>query len=271
MKQRKRSTGITNKPSQGIIALLTDFGDRDHYVGTVKGVILSINPRARIVDISHTVHPQNVAEAGYLLWASYRFFPRGTTFTCVVDPGVGSERKIVCIETARHRFIAPDNGLLDLVILQERAFKSFEILNPYRFGLKPISSTFHGRDVFAPLAAYLSLGKSISQFGKKCVLKKPSPVFYDPEKGVVGAKILHVDHFGNLVTSIPEQYFDACTIEVGTTRISTRIRSYAEAPPHRPCMIVGSSGLIEVVVREGSASETLRANLEMSVKVLETG
>jgi S-adenosylmethionine hydrolase len=271
MNRKERSTKARNKSARGVIALLTDFGDRDHYVGSMKGVILSINPRTQIVDISHNVSPQNVEEAGYLLWASFRSFPDGTVFACVVDPGVGSGRKIVCVETVHYRFIAPDNGLLDLVILEEEILRSYEIAKPPRLGSKPISATFHGRDIFAPLAAFLSSGKSVGQFGIRCDLKKPSPVFYEPKKGVAAARILHIDRFGNLITNIPGLYFDRCTLKVGTAKISERIRSYAEAPQAHPCMIVGSSGLIEVVLKEGNASEMLHADLRTPVVVLEGG
>ena len=271
MKKRKRPATVRRKSAQRLIALLSDFGDRDQYVGTMKGVILSIDPRAQIIDISHKVTPQNITEAGYLLWASYKFFPVGTVFVCVVDPGVGSARRIICLETARHQFIAPDNGLLDLVILQEEILGSYEVINPPQFGTKKISATFHGRDIFAPLAAGLSKGKSINQFGKRYELKKPSPVFCNPENNVVRARILHIDRFGNLITNIPEQYFDRRSVKVGATDISNHIHSYAEAPKAQPCILVGSSGLIEVVLKDGSASKMLNANLQTPVVVSTIG
>ncbi len=268
MKNRKRPTKARGKSTHRLIALLSDFGDRDHYAGTMKGVILSINPRARIIDISHNVSPQNIVEAGYLLWASYKYFPDGTVFVCVVDPGVGGGRKIICVETARHQFIAPDNGLLDFIILQEDILRSYQIVNPPRIGAKKISATFHGRDIFAPLAASLSKGSSASQFGKRYDLKKPSPLFYEPENGMTRARILHIDHFGNLITNIPERYFDRHSVKVGAADITKHIRSYTEAPQADPCMIVGSNGLIEVVVTEGSASEMLNASLQTPITVL---
>jgi len=267
MKRKRKQARGGARAKQGPIALLTDFGERDHYVGTVKGVILSINPRGRIVDISHAVGPQNNEEAGYLLWASYEYFPDGTIFVCVVDPGVGSARKIICVNTARHTFIAPDNGLLDLVVRTEKIRSAYEIIRPPRIGMKPISATFHGRDIFAPLAAHLSLGESVSKFGRTFDLKRPSPVLYAPEESSTTARVLHVDRFGNLVTNIPERYFAFCAVKVGSSEISKRIHNFAEAPKNQCCLIVGSSGLVEIVVNEGSAANALGADAHTLIAV----
>ena len=236
----------------------------------MKGVILSMNPRARIVDITHNVLPQNVEEAAYLLWACYRYFPQGTVFTCVVDPGVGTERKIVCVGTDQYRLIAPDNGLLNLIAHQETIRESIAVVDPHRFGLQPISATFHGRDIFAPLAAQVSLGKPLTKFGKHYDLTIPSAAFYEPERGATNGRILHIDHFGNIVTNIPEKYFGRCTIKVGKIVISTRIASYSEAPEGLPCMMIGSSRLIEVAVRNDSAAKVLNANRTTPLSILKT-
>jgi S-adenosylmethionine hydrolase len=267
----KRKNPPTKRPKNrlsGLIALLTDFGSGDHYVGTMKGVILSMNPDARIVDISHDVSPHNTQEAGYLLWASYKHFPDNTVFVNVVDPGVGSNRKIICVVTPRHKFIAPDNGLLNLVILEENIRRSYEILQPPQFSGRPVSATFHGRDIFAPLAGSLSLGAPPSQFGVPFNIDKPLPVFYSPDNGAPKAKILHIDRFGNLVTNIPGKFFDRCSVGVGTTKIGLHVRNFAEATANHPALIVGSSDLIEVVLKEGSAAEVLRADLRTVVIVL---
>jgi S-adenosyl-L-methionine hydrolase (adenosine-forming) len=260
----RRKTRSKHRP----VALLTDFGDSDHYAGTLKGVIVSINPDVRMIDISHNVSPQNIREAAYLLWASYRYFPERTIFVCVVDPGVGTQRKIISVDTDRHTFIAPDNGLLDFVLCQENVRRSYEILRPPQFGSNPISATFHGRDIFAPIAALCSLGKSVTRFGRRCELKKPSSPFYEPEKGGASARILHIDYFGNLITNIPKRHFAHCTINVKKNRVLTRIHTYAEAPQNRPCIIVGSSGLIEIILKEGSAAKMLGADLQTPITVL---
>jgi S-adenosylmethionine hydrolase len=270
-KRKDRSATGSKKTEHRPIALLTDFGDSDHYAGTLKGAILSVNPDARIIDISHNVTAQNIGEAGYLLWASYQYFPDGTIFVCVVDPGVGTERRIICVDTDRHTFIAPDNGLLDFVLSRENIRRSYEIVRPPQLGSNSVSATFHGRDIFAPLAAYCSLGTSVSRFGRLCELKTPASQFYEPQKESTAARILHIDHFGNLITNIPEQYFSRCTINAGGTRISTRIRNYGEAPPNRPCMIVGSNGLIEIVLKEGSAAKMLGVDLQTPITVLKDG
>jgi hypothetical protein len=250
------------RASRNVIALLTDFGENDHYAGTMKGVILSINSRATIVDISHHVSPYNVRQAGYLLWASYRSFPDGTIFVCVVDPGVGGKRKIVGVETDRFVFVAPDNGLLDMVRAQEDIHQSYEIVSAPRIDARSISTTFHGRDVFAPLAAALSQGKSVKQFGRLYKMNKAAPIFYERGKENAEARILHIDRFGNLVTNIPAKYFDRCAVRIGRSTITTFIRNYDEAPRNTPCIIVGSSGLFEIVLREGSAAERFGVSLQ---------
>jgi S-adenosylmethionine hydrolase len=247
---------------------MTDFGSADQYVATMKGVILSINPKATVIDISHDVAPYDVLEAGYLLWASYRYFPSWTVFVCVVDPGVGSSRRIICIRVGNRIFVAPDNGLLDFIILQEDIRQGFEVLQSGRRSAMAISSTFHGRDIFAPLAANLSMGKSIRTFARPVGITRPVSPFYEPEAGLKTAHILHIDRYGNLVTNIPHRYFEGCNLGVGSTRISKHIVSYSEASKGEACLIVGSSGLIEIAARESSAAALLGAGLKTPVTVL---
>lgn len=268
MANKKRTVRRPSNPKHALIALLTDFGSRDHYVGTMKGVIKSISPDAEIVDITHEVSPHNIREAGYLLWASYRYFPRKTVFVSIVDPGVGSSRKIIAVQTSSYTFVAPANGLLDWIVLQENVTQSFEILQPPTPLTGRISSTFHGRDIVAPLAAYISMGKPLRRFGKEFRLKKPAPCLYSDSDNITVPRLLHIDRFGNIVTNIPERLFDKCVVGVGTTKVSKHIRTYAEAPDSIPCLLVGSSGLIEVVVKEGSAAHTLRADLSTQITVL---
>ncbi len=268
MKRTKISTRGTRNKGKRIVALLTDFGVADHYVGTMKGVILSINPDATIVDISHEVAPHDVLQGGYLLWASYRYFPPNTIFVAVVDPGVGGSRKIICVETGDRIFIAPDNGLLDFIVSQEHVREAYEIIYSENLILTPVSTTFHGRDILAPLGANLSLGKSIRRFGKPFNISNPRSPFYEPEAGLKMARILHIDRFGNLVTNIPERYFEGCIVGVGTTKISKHVRSYTDASPYEACLIVGSNGLVEIVAKEASAAEILRAGLATPVTIL---
>ncbi len=149
-----------------VITLLTDFGYRDGFVGSMKGVILGINPGAQIVDISHEVQPQNIDEAGFILFSTYNHFPEGTIHVAVVDPGVGSPRKIIAVKTRNYIFLSPDNGLLKYIFFREKNCRVFEVTNRIFF-LNRVSSTFHGRDIFAPVSAHLSLGTNINEIGKK--------------------------------------------------------------------------------------------------------
>ena len=268
MKRKTSTPRTTGKKTARPIALLTDFGLSDHYVGTMKGMILSINPAATIVDISHEVAPHDVLQGGYLLWASYRYFPANTIYVSVVDPGVGGSRKIICVESGDRIFVAPDNGLLNFVLSREQAQKGYEVHHPEHLISSPISSTFHGRDIFSPIAANLSLGKSIRTFGREFRMQTPRSPFYGPEAGLKVARILHVDRFGNLVTNIPEKFFEDCILGVGSTKISRRIRNYQEAPPNEVCLIVGSNGLVEIVANASRAAQILRAGLATPVTVL---
>ena len=262
-----------------VIALLTDFGVSDQYVGTMKGVILSNAPNTHLVDISHEVSPHNVVQAGYLLWASYKYFPEGTIFVCVVDPGVGSTRKIICVRTSRHLFLAPDNGLLNFVLREENVREAIEVRaegGAIR-GLPAIhlagdSSTFHGRDIFAPVAAALSQGKNWSPDVPRITLDVPPPQFVDSKNSKITPRILHIDRFGNLITNIRIDEKDedknfAPTLHVGRTQVGTWISNYAEAPKKKPCLILGSSGLVEIVAKNSSAQQLLRASLSTPITI----
>jgi len=251
------------------IALLTDFGLSDHFVGVMKGVIISMNPSVRIIDISHEVPAHDIANGGYLLWSSYRYFPPGTIFVCVVDPGVGSSRRILGVRTRLFTFLAPDNGLLDLVLSEEKHYHAVRIKEHGTFIAHKVSSTFHGRDVFAPIAADLSLGISLSRMGSRISLPlKHSLFFTSAESGGI-ARILHIDRFGNLITNLRwSEKKETVGIVVGGKTVRHWIENYAEAPAGRPSLILGSSGLVEIVVKEGKASEVLGVDSSVSVKVV---
>ncbi len=266
--RRKRRPVRRSALLQPVIALLTDFGSLDHYVGTMKGVILSINPEANIVDISHSVGPQNVAEGSYLLWATYPYFPRHTIFLCVVDPGVGTDRKIVCLETPLYQFVAPDNGLLDLVLANEKNSTAYEVTASPQLGSNPRSATFHGRDIFAPLVAHLSLGERAAGFGKNCVLRSRKKIFYDPKSDGLHGFVLHIDRFGNLITNVPGAFANGLVLRLGAVEVLRQIGNFSEGSEGQPCLMVGSSGLVEIVVRNGSAAKLLSASLGMEIEVL---
>jgi S-adenosylmethionine hydrolase len=273
-----------------IITLTTDFGYDDAYVAAVKGAILSINPEANIIDISHSIKPQNILQAAFILSVAYRYFPKQTIHMAIVDPGVGSERQGIILKTPSSIFVAPDNGILSYIIddlfsvesctlteqthdLKEIVFKkgleAAAITDP-RFWRHPVSPTFHGRDIFAPVAAGLSLGISPYEFGEKInslhVLSIPKPSL-DPEGNLVG-RVLHVDRFGNLITNIKSNDLPEkdVMIEVAGYCIQSISNYYAQ---NKGVMaIVGSSGYLEVSLREGSACDFLGTVVGDEIKVI---
>lgn len=242
-----------------VIALLTDFGIRDHFVASMKGVILAIDPRANIVDITHEIPPQDVASAAFILKACYKDFPAGTIFVCVVDPGVGSERRALVVETEGYKFVAPDNGLLDSVLSDANDLKAFSITN--RKYMRPeVSNTFHGRDIFAPAAGHLSNGVDASEFGEQINLSiknVPKPVSTDGRRR---ASVRHIDRFGNLVTDILNEEMPVnFELEICGATVTKLYDFFAQGEPGELFAIKGSSGFAELAVRDGSAAEKLKA------------
>jgi len=273
-----------------IITLTTDFGYDDAYVAAVKGAILNINPEASIVDVSHSIRPQDILQAAFILNAAYRCFPRQTVHVAIVDPGVGSERRGIILKTPSAIFVAPDNGILSYVIddlfsvegrsvierthgLTELVFKTgleaAAITDP-RFWRHPVSPTFHGRDIFAPVAAGLSLGISPYEFGEKISalhvlpIAKPS---LDPDGNLVG-EVLHVDRFGNLITNIRSNNLPGknTVIEVGGHCIQGMIDCYAQK--EGVMAVVGSSGYLEISLRDGSACDFLGVGVGHEIRVI---
>jgi S-adenosylmethionine hydrolase len=273
-----------------IITLTTDFGYDDAYVAAVKGAILNINPGASIVDVTHTVRPQDILDAAFILNGAYRYFPKQTVHVAIVDPGVGSERRGIILKTASAIFVAPDNGILSYIIddlfsvddrpvieqthgLTEIVFKkgleAAAITDP-RFWRHPVSPTFHGRDIFAPVAAGLSLGISPFEFGEKInslhVLPTAKP-FADPDGTMVG-QVLHVDRFGNLITNIGSNNVAGknITIEVAGRRIQGMTDFYAQG--EGIICVVGSAGYLEISLRDGSASDFLDVGVGDQIRVI---
>ncbi len=259
-----------------IITLTTDFGLVDGYVGTMKGVILGIAPSVTIVDISHNIPPQDVREAAYVLYTAYPYFPSGTIHVVVVDPGVGSERRAIALRTPRATFVAPDNGVLSYVIACETVEEMVSLTKP-RYHLLPVSRTFHGRDIFAPAAAYLAQGIPLTELGEP-VAEIVTFVLPQPQvrsDGAIVGQIIHIDRFGNLITSIKADDLTARNlieegiIEIKGEAILGIANSYAEVPPGEPLAIIGSSNHLEIAVSGGSASLALEAKVgdEVLVKV----
>jgi S-adenosylmethionine hydrolase len=245
-----------------LIALLTDFGWRDHFAGVMKGVIAGIAPRAQVVDLCHDVEPQEIDQARFLLRASVPYFPRGTIFVCVVDPGVGSARRALCVESGGRIFIGPDNGLFTEV-LSEPGARAREISNP-KLRLPVLSQTFHGRDVFAPAAAHLAAGVPPSRLGKlvRDPVRLPSLDPVRTGRRFWSGRVAHIDRFGNLVTNLPAAEFlppavRGAAVSAGFRNISRICRSYAEAPEGELFLIAGSSGTIEISLKQGSAAKQL--------------
>jgi S-adenosylmethionine hydrolase len=262
------STIKQKKGMASIITLTTDFGLANGYVGTMKGVILSIHPTATIVDISHDIPPQDVREGAYVLYAAYPYFPQGTIHVVVVDPGVGSERRAIALRTPQATFVAPDNGVLSYVVSREKVEEIVNLTNP-RFHLFPVSRTFHGRDIFAPVAAYLARGVPLAELGEPLAdiitFPLPRPVLR-PDGNIVG-QVIHIDRFGNLITSITAKdladHVLPGEVIVGIKGQSIRGISgtYAEVAPGELLALVGSSGHLEISVCGGSAARTLGAKL----------
>ncbi len=270
-----------------IITLTTDFGLTDAYVAEVKGVILGINPGAKIVDICHAIKPQDISQAAFVLSTAYKFFPRKTVHVVVVDPEVGSERRAIILRTPQADFVAPDNGVLSYVIQESRAApvdnntgcRQVELepglqavaITRSQFWRSPVSPTFHGRDIFAPVAARLSLGFPPVDFGEEVTSVRVLPLSRPcqaPDGALVG-HVIHVDGFGNLITDIRDDDLplarEAVIIDVGNRRILGLSRTYAEG--EGLLALIGGSGYLEISVKEGNASTFLDAGIGDEVKV----
>jgi S-adenosylmethionine hydrolase len=246
-----------------IIALLTDFGTRDHYAGTMKGVALGICPDATLVDITHDVPPHDVLGGALELAAAFRYFPHGTVFLVVVDPGVGSARRGIAVETAEHRFVAPDNGVLTLA-LRDVPPKRLVELTERRYARPSVSRTFEGRDRFAPGAAWLAKGIELSALGRpvhdyhKLSVPEPTAV----QGGTTGV-VMRVDRFGNLVTNLDRRTFDKLAaagpiqITVDGHDVTRVVGTYAEAQPGELCALFGSTDHLEIAANGGNAAERL--------------
>lgn len=275
-------TPSPKRSKASIVTLTTDFGLSDAYVAAMKGVILSINPKATIVDVSHQVPPQNLAHAAFVVGMAYHCFPKDTIHVVVVDPEVGTQRKGLLLVTPQAKFLAPDNGVLSFVLFNhfdygERpqqnqglelfqpfdfslppAIQGYQLTNP-RFWRHPVSSTFHGRDIFTPVAAHLSKGAPPEEMGERVekvtYLHIPSP--RPRESGSLEGVVIHIDTFGNLITNIQESQVEdgMVVVEVGGPRILGLSQTYAEGRDF--VALIGSHGYVEVSIRNGSAAKRL--------------
>lgn len=242
----------------GLVTLTTDFGTADGYVGAVKGVILSLSPGVQIVDITHDVPPQDVAAAAFALAQAAPYFPAGTVHVAVVDPGVGGARHGVVVDDGRQRFVGPDNGVFELAVPVPVA--AYEITAP-AFRRGTVAATFHGRDVFAPAAARLAAGAHPEEAGPKVALEGRLPgapaLRVSPDGRTLRGRIVHVDRFGNLITDIPAARLgEGARVRAG--RASLKVTTtYVSVARGKPLAYVGSSGTLEIAVRDGSAARRL--------------
>jgi S-adenosyl-L-methionine hydrolase (adenosine-forming) len=268
---------LTRRP---LITLTTDFGLADHFVGVMKGVILNINPEAECIDLSHEVAAHDILDGAFLIAQSYRYFPRDTVHLVVVDPGVGSNRRPILAATNHYKFVAPDNGVLSFLYDHEEGYEVRHLSNDKYF-LKPVSHTFHGRDIFSPVAGWLSKGVEVERFGERISdyvrLTMPRPL--RSAEGTVTGTILKVDTFGNLITNltpqdVPELFSEKTprfTIVINHQTITRLTTAYSSANPPELFAILGSSGYLEVSTNRGSAAMVLKAGRGDEVKFVPGG
>jgi S-adenosylmethionine hydrolase len=265
---------LARKP---IITLTTDFGLNDHFIGTMKGVILNIEPEAEIIDICHSVQAFDVLDGALTISQAYTYFPSGTVHMVIVDPGVGTARRPLLVTSERHHFVAPDNGVLSLIYQKEERLSARHVTAEHYF-LQPVSQTFHARDVFSPIVAYLAKGVDPAKFGEEVTdfvrfsAPKPKPVNESTLRGVV----LKVDRFGNLITNITPQDAPmlftespaAFKIVVGKREITEIKQAYALGAPGEVFGILGSMGYLEIAANRGAAAQILGVSKGTDVNIM---
>ena len=258
-----------------VITLTTDYGLEDHFVGVIKGVILNVNPEVQLVDLSHNVNSFDVLDGALTVGLNYNFFPRGSIHLVVVDPGVGSARRAIVAQTADHWFVAPDNGVLSVVYDREPSIQIREITTE-SYWLQPVSSTFHGRDIFAPVAAWLSRGAPAEEFGRlidnAVRITRPRPRRVNNR---VLAAVMRVDRFGNLLTPVTPQDLPELAAKdprfklvINGREVTELVRSFAEGSSRQPFAYWGSSGFLEIAVNRGSAASMLGASRGTTLEVV---
>ena len=255
-----------------IITLTTDFGLADPFVGTMKGVILNIAPSARIIDITHGIEPQNILQAALTLEAAHPYFPKNAVHLVVVDPGVGSERRPIAVKTKSTTFVGPDNGVLTPAITPSS--RIYELDNKKYF-LPEISSTFHGRDVFAPAAAWIAKGTPLSKMGHKItdphLLQLPQP---EVKKNKITGEIVYIDHFGNLISNVSSDLLnttfnltDPLTLKIGKTRIPDFASHYSQCRKGDIGCLINSCDKVEIFCRNGNAAKNLKCRVGTALTI----
>lgn len=258
-----------------LVTLTTDFGLRDGYVAAMKGVILQVHPGLRLVDISHEIPPQDVMAAAFVMRQAIPFFPDEAVHLAVVDPGVGTDRKLIAASTERFMFVGPDNGLLSLLLGEKEAEKIVVLDRPEAWRVPEPSATFHGRDVFAPVAAHLAAGMPLEEVGAPAtdIKRLHWPVPQVDEHGI-DAFVVHVDRFGNCITNLSAEELEhnrkgrGVKLYVGSTILRQLAHTYGSVAEGEPLALIGSSGLLEIGVRNGNASELLSIEPGQPVRLL---
>ena len=259
-----------------IITLTTDYGINDHLVGAMKGVILSINPEVTLLDITHGVLPHDILDGALTIGQAFHYYPPKTVHVVVVDPGVGTQRRPILVAADQHYFVAPDNGVLSAVYDKTEALSVWNLTSEHYFR-QPMSKTFHGRDIFAPVAAWLTKSWQSSAFGEPITdfvrfsLPKPKP-----DGKMIKGVVLRVDHFGNLITNFTAENSPALfaedakfTIRAGNGTVTKMVPTFAQGGPGEPVAIIGSSGYLEICVNRGNAAKTLASmrGAEVSIEL----
>jgi S-adenosyl-L-methionine hydrolase (adenosine-forming) len=263
-----KATENSTLPAQNIVTITTDFGVRDHFVGAMKGVILTINPEANLLDISHDVVSFSVVDGAFTIAQAYSYFPSGTVHLVIVDPGVGGQRRPILVQTGRHCFVGPDNGIFSFIYEREERVTVRHITASHYF-LQPVSRTFHGRDIFSPIAAWLTKGIDPAKFGepisdyRRFANLNPTMESEKRARGIV----LKADKFGNLITNVSIAHFPQFVqpeapvfqLEINGQQITHLRNTFEEGAPGEVFAIVGSSGYLELVCNGAAASRALNA------------
>lgn len=261
--------------AKATITLTSDFSLKDPYVAQMKAAILSINPKATIIDITHGIEKFNIRQGAFMLASASIYFPKGTVHLAVVDPDVGTKRRPILIQTEASFFVGPDNGLLILAAKNQGIKHVHQLTNP-QFMLSNVSSTFHGRDVFAPAAAYLDSGVKPVEFGPETFdFVEPDFVNVVHKKDIVTGEVLYVDSFGNIITNISQKNIDKFSfkgeVNIKLKRQTCKVnmgKTYADAKRHETLLLIGSHGFLELALNQGNAAKKFKAKAGDSVKVL---
>lgn len=265
--------------AQKTIVLTSDFSLSDNFVGVMKGVISNLAPDAKVIDLTHNIEPQNYKQAAFILSVSVKYFPMGTIFVCIVDPGVGSSRNSIAVETEDYTFISPDNGTLSY-ILQKYTPKGIYSIENDKYFLDKVSATFHGRDIFAPVAAHLANGLKVEDVGERVspisLITVPDPQCFNDAQNIWHGEVLHIDRFGNIITSLKADVLGIDSynfakqelnwmFEASSVKIRYLSQTFADVNRGDYLAYVGSFGYIEIAKREGNAAKELNITLGNNV------